>query len=122
MKLFINKYRVHLIVLGVVLILIAIFSLFNSTNKNYKKIDGLQKKINKLEREAIKNEALADYEKEMRVVLTDSLKAIRGNFKLLNDELNRIKKKRPAPQKLSQSELQKWYDTKAKDYTKLRKD
>jgi hypothetical protein len=122
MKLFINKYRVHLIVLGVVLILIAIFSLFNSTNRNYKKIDGLQKKINKLEREAIKNEALADYEKEMRVVLTDSLKAIRGNFKLLNDELNRIKKKRPAPQKLSQSELQKWYDTKAKDYTKLRKD
>jgi hypothetical protein len=122
MKLFINKYKTHIIILGVLLLLVFLFGVFNSTSRNYKRIDRLQKKIDKLEREAIKNEALADYEVEIRRGLNDSLKAIRGEFKLLNDELEKFKKTRPTPQRLSQTELQKWYDTKAKDYTKLRKD
>jgi predicted nucleotide-binding protein (sugar kinase/HSP70/actin superfamily) len=120
MKELLDRYKVYVGVVIAILIGVLIFSVVNGVQRHYKKIEKLNKKIKELEREAHKNEVLADYEREMRKGLQDSLDKVRLGYKEIEDKLKDHVGKKPKPEKLGDAQLQKWFNEESSKYTKLR--
>lgn len=120
MKSIIEKYKYYIIGGLAVLLLILLFTIVNSTRKNYKRIQEYENKIETLNVQVQSNIRTADYWKQLRkqdsVLLTiENAEKVR-----LFNELEKYRKTKPKPANLNDSELQRWYMNESGKYTKLR--
>lgn len=120
MKNLLNKYKLYIGVVIAILIGILIFSVVDGVQRHYKNIEKLDKKIKHLEREVYMNEVLADYERDMREKLQDSLTKVRFGYKEIEEKLKNHADKKPIPERLGDVHLQKWFNEESSKYTKLR--